>query len=128
MADRLKSSFIVFKPREPRNSDEAWVLTCINLFATPGLGSILGRRFTSGTFQVSLAAAGFLLIMWWFFQKMRLMYGQITGTTLPLDSGNTAGLWGVGLFAGGWLWSLVTSIQMFKSARELSKKTPPKIR
>lgn len=118
----------MFKPREPRNSDEAWVFTCINLFATPGLGSILARRFVAGTLQVTIAVAGFLLLMWWFIQKMRLMYGQIYGTDLPLDLGDTAGKWGLGLFVAAWIWSLITSIQLFRAVKETPMSIPPKIR
>ncbi|MBA4150901.1 MAG: hypothetical protein H0X66_22560 [Verrucomicrobia bacterium] len=103
-------------------------MTCINLFATPGLGSILGRRFGTGIAQVTLAVAGFLFLMWWFIQKMRLFYGMISGTDLPLDAGNTAGTWGLGLFIGAWIWSLITSIQMFKSVPERPMNIPPKIR
>lgn len=103
-------------------------MTGINLFATPGLGSILGRRFGSGAAQLTLAGAGFLCIMWWFFQKMRLMYGQISGTNLPVDLGNTVGKWGIGLFAAAWVWSLVTSIQLLRSVKEAPMNIPPKIR
>ena len=117
----------MFKPRKPRNRDEAWVFTCLNLFATPGLGSIAGRHFVQGTAQVAIALAGFLLLMWWFIQKMRLFYGQISGTDLPLDSGNTAGAFGVALFLAAWAWSLVTSIQLFRSVKETPMSIPPKI-
>src|SRR5690606_11070234 len=107
---------------------EAWFFTCINLFATPGLGSIIARHFIQGAAQFMLAIAGFLLLMWWFFQKMRLYYGQISGTDLPPDTGNTTGLLGAALFAAAWLWPLVTSIQIIRSVKEPPMNIPPKIR
>jgi hypothetical protein len=118
----------VFKPRPPRNLNEAWVFTCLNLFATPGLGSVLARRFQTGTLQLLIAVTGFSLIIWWFIQRMRLLYGQIYGTDLPMDAGNTAGKWGVFFFGVAWIWALMTSIQIIKMTKTPSPlDVPPKI-
>ncbi len=66
--------------------------------------------------------------MWWFFAKMRLLYGQMYGTDLPLDVGNTAGLCGLFFFGAAWIWSLITSVQLIKSVKQRHPlDIPPKI-
>lgn len=121
--------FSVFQPGRPLRRSDLLSYALINQFATPGLGSLLAKRFVAGTGQLLLAVAGFLLFMGWFFQKMRVFYGQIEGTTLPANTGNKLGEWGLIVFAAAWLWSLVTSIQMIRSAPKdsipPSKPLPP---
>src|SRR5580698_1676954 len=46
----------------------------INQFATPGLGSLMARRYVAGTIQLLLAVVGFGLVMGWFIQLMLSMY------------------------------------------------------
>jgi len=99
----------------------------INQFATPGLGSLLVRRIVSGTLQLLLAVAGFVLLVYWivhFFYNMAMKQADE-----PISPGNFGwtGAWGALLFAGSWIWSLFTSISVLRQARraEESQNLPP---
>jgi hypothetical protein len=95
----------------------------INQFATPGLGSLLARRWVAGAGQLFLALAGFVLMLVWFTKTMldyySLMFDQ-HGEPQPHSH------WlklGVLFFAAAWLWSLVTSLELIRAA----KTSPPEI-
>src|SRR6267142_5883224 len=51
-------------------SKRSTATTCLilNQFATPGLGSLMARRWFAGTGQLVLAVAGFCLLVGWFVQ------------------------------------------------------------
>ena len=49
-------------PSEKSSRERVWSCVLINQCATPGLGSLLCRRFFSGTGQLLLAVAGFVLV------------------------------------------------------------------
>ncbi|MFN7139623.1 MAG: hypothetical protein ACK4UN_09805 [Limisphaerales bacterium] len=112
----------MFKFKPPTTRTEVLVCACINLFATPGLGTIVGGRMKTGIPQLVLSGSGFLLVLYWFVQKMRVLYDQLDSGTLPPHLGNTAGLVGVSLFALAWFWALVSTISLYKS---LPMSTPP---
>lgn len=116
----------MLRERRPLHRSEAWSCALINQLATPGLGSLVARRWVAGTIQIVLAIIGFCLIMFWFAQKMRLLYGQMFGTDIPVNAGNQAGQWGLIFFGIAWLWSLLTSIQIVMNAPK-SSPPPPKI-
>jgi len=111
---------------QPMSQTKAWICALINVLASPGLGTLLARRLVVGTIQLTFAIIGCLLVMGWFVQKMRLLYGQMFGTTIPLDAGNQLGKWGVIFFGIAWLWALISSIQIVLSAPK-SSPVPPKI-
>lgn len=94
------------------------VITCVlmNLLATPGLGSLMARRWVAGIGQVTLSVVGFGLMLIWFYQLVVVQfYGQITGNVQTHPVGKI-GLAGGILFAIGWLWSLVTSLSLMREA------------
>jgi 4a-hydroxytetrahydrobiopterin dehydratase len=91
----------------------------LNQLATPGLGSLLARRWIAGIGQLLLAVAGFALILVWFVQLMFQYYGQITGNVAVHPVGNI-GLIGAGLFALAWGWSLVTSFSLLRESSRVS--------
>ncbi|MEO5803751.1 MAG: hypothetical protein ABIR24_09480 [Verrucomicrobiota bacterium] len=100
----------------------------INQFATPGLGSLIARRFVAGSGQLFLALVGFFLFIGWWIQKMRVFYGQMFGTDLPADAGTQLGKWGITIFTLAWVWSLVTSIQIMRTLpKDFIPHLPPKI-
>ena len=109
--------------RPVRPLSRARITSCIliNLVATPGLGSLIARRFWAGTGQLLLALAGFMMIAVWFFEVMFQYYGQISGDVQPHPVG-WIGEWGAILFAVSWLWSLVTSISLLREASRNSLK------
>ena len=88
----------------------------MNQLATPGLGSLIARRYLSGIGQLVLAIAGFVLFLLWFVGVMRQFYGQIEGN-VEVKSVAWLGLAGLGLFAAAWVWALVTSISLLREAR-----------
>lgn len=114
---------------QPMTSTKAWACLFLNILATPGLGTLIARRFISGTIQVACAVVGFLLFLGWFVQKMRLLYGQVFGTNLPVDAGSSLGKWALIFFGSAWVWSLITSLQIFRSVPKAAALAdlPPKI-
>jgi 4a-hydroxytetrahydrobiopterin dehydratase len=106
----------LFSPKgRPLSRATAKNATLLNLLATPGLGSILGRRWIAGGGQLILAVVGFVLIMAWFVKEMTQYYGQITGDVKPYPIG-----WileaGVIVSVVAWAWSAVTSLSLLREA------------
>lgn len=92
----------------------------INQFATPGLGSLLARHWVAGAGQLVLALTGFALVLVWFVKTMLNFYSLMFDQHEEPQSHLIWLKWGVVIFAAGWLWSLVTSLQLLRAA-----KTPP---
>ena len=106
----MSSPLKLLTPATARNA------ALVNQLATPGLGSLIARRYVSGTGQLTLAIAGFIFFLLWFIAVMRQFYGQINGN-VEIKPVGWLGLIGLGLFAAAWLWSLVTSISLIREAR-----------
>ena len=51
----------------------------MNQFATPGLGSLMGRRIIPGLGQLLLFLFGFLLFLFWFVRTMHTEFSLLTG-------------------------------------------------
>jgi len=106
----------LFSPKgKPLSRATAKNAALLNLLATPGLGSLLGRRWFSGIGQLVLALAGFTLFVVWFVGEMVQFYGQIGGNVEvhPIGKFLVAGLI---LFALAWLWSAATSFSLLREA------------
>ena len=112
---RMKSSFPQprRKPVDPAGARNA---ALVNLFATPGLGSLMAGRWIAGSGQLILAVAGFVLVVVWFFKVMIQYYGQISGD-VPVHPVGWIGVTGGIMFVASWFWALVTSISLFVEAR-----------
>jgi len=124
----LMKIFSAVQSRRPLRRSELLTCVVINQFATPGLGSLMARRFVAGSGQLFLALVGFFLFMGWWVQKMRLLYGQMFGTDLPADAGTKLGKWGITIFAIAWVWALVTSIQIMRTLpKDSIPHLPPRI-
>ena len=97
--------------KKPLNRAEAWACLAINLGVCPGLGSIMAGRW-AGFGQVIVTAAGLALAMVGAAGFFSAWYQTLEMPTAgrPFWTGIT----GLLLFVGGWLWSLVTSIQLVK--------------
>ena len=96
------------------------IITCVllNLLATPGWGTLTARRWISGAGQVFLSVAGFVLIIVWFYKLVIVQYYGLINSSAqvhPVGSIGSIGLTGATLFAVGWLWSLLTSIDLLMS-------------
>src|SRR6266705_102838 len=107
----------LFSPKgRPPSRATAKNAALLNLLATPGLGSLLGRRWIAGTGQLVLCIAGFVLVMVWFYKLVIVQfYGQLDGQVETHPVGKI-GLTGAALFALAWIWSAVTSISLLREA------------
>lgn len=90
----------------------------LNLLATPGLGSLLCRRWIAGTGQLLLCVAGFAVFMVWFVKEMAQYYSLINMDAPPPPA---QPIWriaaaGVSLVVVSWLWSAVTSLSLMREA------------
>jgi 4a-hydroxytetrahydrobiopterin dehydratase len=106
----------LFSPRgKPLSRATARNAALLNLLATPGLGSLLARRWIAGGGQLALALIGFTLFLVWFVKQMTQFYGQISGNVevRPIGKFLVAGLI---LFALAWLWSALTSFSLMREA------------
>jgi 4a-hydroxytetrahydrobiopterin dehydratase len=106
----------LFSPKgKPLSRATAKNAAFLNLLATPGLGSLLARRWFAGVGQLILSVAGFTLFMVWFFKEMGQLYGQISGNVEVRPIGNFL-LTGMILFVVAWVWSAVTSFNLVREA------------
>jgi 4a-hydroxytetrahydrobiopterin dehydratase len=106
----------LFSPRDrPLSRASAKNAAFLNLLATPGLGSLIGRRWIAGIGQLIFAIVGFTLFVVWFVKEMFQYYGQISGDVevRPIGGFLESGLI---LFGAAWLWSAVTSISLLREA------------
>src|SRR5277367_2629571 len=98
----------LFSPRgRPLSRATAKNAALLNLLATPGLGSLLARRWIAGSGQLLLAVAGFTLIMVWFFKEMIPYYRLMYGDAPPHLPGLKMLAAGAIVFALAWVWSAV---------------------
>ncbi len=91
----------------------------MNLLGTPGLGSLMAGRIVAGVGQLLVALTGFVLVTIWFVQVMKNYYGQMfnSDSTEHRPVVLTGLILGAGLFAVGWIWSLVTSLSLLRAAK-----------
>lgn len=115
--------------RAPLSPARARNCALINQFATPGLGSLLARRFVAGAGQLVIFVTGFVLFVGWFVDEMRQFYGLMFTDTEP-----QVRTWlifaGIGLCALGWLWALFTSLSFMREARrneQVTSLAPPRL-
>src|SRR5260370_37315688 len=84
----------------------------INQFATPGLGSLMARRFIAGTVQLALSLLGFVFIMGWFLQVFMQIYRQMNELPPQPPPYPWMGQAGVIIFATAWLLSWIPRIMI----------------
>jgi len=104
--------------RKPVSRAKAKNAALLNLLATPGLGSLLCRRWIAGTGQLALCVAGFAVFMVWFVKEMSQYYSLINMNEPPPPA---QAIWriaaaGVSLVIVSWLWSAVTSLSLWREA------------
>ncbi|MCC6233275.1 MAG: hypothetical protein IT580_11565 [Verrucomicrobiales bacterium] len=109
--------------------DRVLVSVVINQLATPGLGSWIAGRRLAGMGQLALSIAGFLEFMAYF---GLLIWQSIRALTQGVETpGPSATLWRTGLLLFGlaWLWSGLTSWQLWREcqAQDLRERSecPP---
>ncbi len=112
----------------PINRTAARNAALVNLLATPGLGSLMARRWVAGGGQLLLAVAGFGLMLGWFVKTMIDYYGLINNQQSEPQTHFGLLKAGAVVFVAAWLWSLVTSIQIFRSVpKTMPTNAPPKL-
>lgn len=101
-------------------------VTCclINQLATPGLGSLMGRRWIPGIGQLVLSVAGSALVLGWWFGVLYRVYLQQLGEATPPFSHGSLGKWGLICFGAGWVWSMATSWSLLRQARTFEAAEP----
>jgi 4a-hydroxytetrahydrobiopterin dehydratase len=107
----------LFSPKgKPLNRATAKNAALLNLLGTPGLGSLIARRWIAGSGQLILAVIGFTLVVVWFFDEMipyyRLMFSDAPPHLTSLRMLEAGAI----LFAAAWLWSAGTSISLLREA------------
>lgn len=120
----MKTSFATETGR-PLTRAAAVNCAILNQLATPGLGSVLARRFVAGAGQLALAAAGFVLIVGWFVQLFSALYRQMQDLPSVPARYPWLGKAGLALFIAAWLWSLVTSLSLVRGAQR--QAAPPMV-
>lgn len=107
----------------------------LNLFATPGLGSLVGGRILAGLGQLILFLVGFVFICFWFVKLMQQEYSLMDSLTSDDTSAHVSYIHyflAGAMFAGAsWLWSLLTSFSIMRAAKTpepaLPGAVPPKL-
>jgi hypothetical protein len=102
----------------------------VNQLATPGLGSLIARRWLAGTGQLLLSVTGCMMVMIYIWQWDVRAYGEVTENVEPMPRGWLGGL-GAIFFIASWLWALATSISLLRQAKmdepKNNKNVPPKL-
>jgi hypothetical protein len=90
----------------------------VNQFATPGLGSLMARRYLAGIVQLLLSVSGFCLVLVWFVQMGFRTYRLVM--ELPPEIEHYSWMGGVGalLFLVSWLLAWFTSLSVLREARK----------
>lgn len=108
-------------------------MTCCmtNQLATPGLGTLIARRWLPGIGQLVLSVVGFVLLAIWWIGVLYRIYLQQLGETPPPPSHGSMGKWGLLCFGTAWLWSLATSWSLLRESKThepaKSGSIPPRI-
>ncbi len=115
----------LFSPKgRPLSRATARNATLLNLLGTPGLGSLIARRWISGTLQLLVFLTGFVLFCLWSFQMIISYYKQAVSSEPPPDGhwGDIA-LIGVALCVVAWIWSALTSFSLLQEASTAGQRS-----
>jgi len=112
---------------KPLSPTKARNCVLINQLATPGLGSFMAGRWLAGTGQLLLSVAGFVMVIGWFGLVAINTYNLAVSDAPPKPAA-WLGEAGALTFLVAWLWSLVTSFQILRSAKgNEPAKEPPRL-
>ena len=93
----------------------------LNQLATPGLGSLMARRWIAGGGQLMVFLAGFTIYCTWAVKNLSQYYNLMYGDAPPQSIGwNRLASTGVALCAAAWFWSLWTSFSLLREASQVS--------
>ena len=103
---------------QPPRRSAALNCLLVNQFATPGLGSLMARRFIAGAVQLTLALAGFGLFIGWFIQVAISSYHAVTDQAPEPARYPWMGKAGLVIFAVAWVLAWQTSLSVLRQARK----------
>jgi hypothetical protein len=116
----------------PRRA-KPWTCVLVNQLAFPGLGTVMAGRRGVGYCQATIMVAGFVLFMVW------IVLGSLALMRLVQDPTTTqedlyaawrgtawTGVLGLALSAAAWFWSLASSIEILREARQTPSVLPPR--
>lgn len=89
----------------------------LNQFATPGLGSLMAKRWVAGTGQLLLAVVGCGLVVVWFVRTMEQTYASLTSGAESTPHFSLMKM-GAIIFIIAWIWSLITSLSLVREAEK----------
>lgn len=113
----------------PARLDRSTARNCIlvNQLATPVLGSLMAVRRLAGIGQLLVAVAGFLMVCGWFVLLAIGFYNAIVRDAPPKPVGSL-GRAGAFTFGVAWLWSLSTSLQIYREFKDSEPtNVPPRL-
>jgi len=102
---------------------QSWTCFIVNQLACPGIGTIMGGRRVTGFIQAAIMVIGFVLALAYGAMYLSAVY------KFALDPGVSEAkwkamqpplwmlLWGFGLCAVSWFWSLISSFQILHESR-----------
>jgi len=93
--------------------------TLLNLLGTPGFGSLLAGKIVAGLGQLVLFLAGFVLFcIWAVVNIMDYSHLAFDATPPAPNQWGKRAVLGIVLCGVAWVWSLVTSLQLIKAAKQ----------
>ncbi len=105
-------------PHSRKRRDRTLLAIAANLLATPGLGSWIAGHRVAGAGQLAVVLVGFAMFLVHFGRLMGTLWDTaangIDATPLPAELLHQS-FYVMGI---AWLWSAVTSVQMFLAARK----------
>src|ERR1700739_3009166 len=79
--------------------------TLMNLFGTPGLGSLMARQWIAGTGQLALFLMGFIFYCVWVFPTIKNYYSlPFSDSPPPPVPGHDRAMLGIVLCVVSWFW------------------------
>ena len=110
-------------PAEPKivSRSTAWACLMTNLLVLPGIGTVTAGK-KSGYVQALVAMTGFFMTGFWCAQ-ICLAWAREGAPPTSLGPDFWICLIGIGLFAFGWTWSLISSVRIIRE----SAKNPPRL-
>lgn len=114
----LMKTFSIPDQQPSRSTAYGYLVT--NLLVMPGIGSVMAERKISGVCQIVLASVGLLITFWGlglFVIAIQALKEKEIQAEFDMHSLKIAGL-GFAVFFIAWLWSLFTSLQVIKKAKQ----------
>jgi len=103
-------------PPLPRARSRGQVALLLNAAVCPGLGSWIAGHRAQGAVQFLLAGVGLVLVCVWFVTLASGLTRVMSEEVDPFDRVEFA-IAGLALFAGAWLWGLLTSMRVRRRER-----------